>query len=415
MSAAQTVLVAHPGAELFGSDRMLRESVAGLREGGAKVVVVIPTEGPLISELRSLGAEVLIAPGLVLRKALLRPAKWGQLIRESLRGVSSAWRILRSVRPDAVYVSTITIPLWPLVAWLRGIPVVSHVHEAEASGNTLVNRILYAPHLLSREVLVNSRFSQETIGHALPRLASRTRVVLNGVVGPTQPEPPRSDRTGALRVLYIGRLSPRKGPDLVISAASQLAEEGLPIDVTLLGDTFPGYEWFGDELRTQASMAPSQMAVHFAGFHPDVWGYVAAADIVVVPSRIDEPFGNTAVEAVLGMRPVIVADTSGLREAAHGYSTARMVPVDEPAAIAARLREISESWTTVRAHVEESRAQALRRHSPEYYRATVRLHVERAVHSDSTVRASWRLGNRRWVRNPRPVATTFGRWSTLHR
>ncbi|CAL4858600.1 glycosyltransferase [Microbacterium sp. MM2322] len=387
MTTPWTVLVAHPGAELFGSDRMLRESVAGLCEGGARVVVTVPTYGPLIDELRALGAEVVIARSLVLSKSLLRPSGWGRLVSESILGIGSAWRIIRRVRPDAVYVSTITIPLWPLIARLRGIPAVSHVHEAEASGNRLLNRLLYIPHLLSSEVLVNSRFSQATIRHALPRLASRTQVVLNGVVGPAEPAPPRADPDGALQVLYMGRLSPRKGPDLVISAAELLARDGAAVDVTLVGDTFPGYEWFGDELRAQASAAPAQVSVRFAGFQPDVWSYVAAADVVVVPSRIDEPFGNTAVEAVLGLRPVIVADTSGLREASAGYATARRVPVDEPAAIAAHLQAITESWATVRANVEDSRAEALRRHAPESYRAAVRGHVERAVRSGSARRA----------------------------
>ncbi|WP_394280181.1 glycosyltransferase family 4 protein [Microbacterium sp.] len=397
MTAPWTVLAAHPGAELFGSDRMLRESVAGFLEGGARVVVAVPTDGPLIDELRALGAEVVIAPGLVLRKALLRPSGWLRLLRDSLRGIGSAWRILRRVRPDAVYVSTITVPLWPLVARVRGIPTISHVHEAEASASPALNRLLYVPHMLSREVLVNSRFSQATIRRALPRLAPRTEVVLNGVAGPTQPEPPRVDPAGPLRVLYMGRLSPRKGPDLVISAAELLARDGVRVDVTLVGDVFPGYEWFGDELRRQASAASAHVSVRFAGFQPDVWSYVAAADIVVVPSRIDEPFGNTAVEAVLGMRPVIVADTSGLREAADNYTTARMVPVDEPAAISAQLRAISESWAAMRADVAGSRAEALRRHAPESYRAAVRRHVERAARSDwpSRTATARRRGSRR--------------------
>lgn len=395
MTTPMTIVVAHPGAELFGSDRMLRESVAGFREGGAHVVVVVPTDGPLIDELRSLGATVVIAPGLVLRKALLRPSAWGRLIIEAARGVASAWRILRRVRPDAVYVSTITIPLWPLVARLRRIPVISHVHEAEASGSTLVNRVLYAPHLLAREVLVNSRFSRATIRRALPGLGARAQVVLNGVAGPAEPPPPRARPEGALRVLYLGRLSPRKGPDLVVTAASLLATEGSPIDLTLLGDVFPGYEWFGEDLRARASTAPDLLTVRFAGFQPDVWSFVAASDVVVVPSRIDEPFGNTAVEAVLGLRPVIVADTSGLREAAEGYTTAHMVPVDDPAAIAARLREIETSWARVRSDVATSRAEALRRHAPAAYRAAVRGHVERAVQPASGPQAGRRRGSTR--------------------
>lgn len=244
-----------------------------------------------------------------------------------------------------------------------------------------MNRVLYAPHLLAREVLVNSRFSRATIRRALPGLAARSHIVLNGVNSPAEPLPPRPAPEGSLRVLYMGRLSPRKGPDVAMTAASLHAETGARVELTLLGDVFPGYEWFGEELRARAAAAPDLLSVHFAGFHSDVWSFVAASDVVVVPSRIDEPFGNTAVEAVLGLRPVIVSDTSGLREAADGYTTARMVPVDDPAAISARLREITDSWPAVTSDVEASRAEALRRHAPAAYRAAVRGHVERAIRS----------------------------------
>lgn len=373
----RTVLVAHPGAELFGSDRMLLESVIGLREGGDSVVVTVPMNGPLVDELTHSGASVVIAPALVLRKALLRPTGWPRLMGDLLRGLGSARRILRQVRPDVVYVSTITIPLWPFVARLCRVPQVSHVHEAEASGSMLVNRMLYLPHRLARVVLVNSRFSEQTIGHALPSLLRRTRIVPNGVAGPIDPQPPRAELEGPLRVAYVGRLSPRKGCDLVISAASTLAAEGIPVEVTLIGDAFEGYEWYAAELRAQAK--GSGVVVDFSGFQPDVWPLVASSDVLVVPSRIDEPFGNTAVEGVLALRPVIAADTSGLREAAGGYPTTVLVAVDDAAAIADALRDFRRDWSRLIAQVAESREEALRRHSPATYRAAVRGAVTKAA------------------------------------
>lgn len=40
------VLVVHPSAELYGSDRMTLESVRGLRDAGAAVTVVLGSDGP---------------------------------------------------------------------------------------------------------------------------------------------------------------------------------------------------------------------------------------------------------------------------------------------------------------------------------------------------------------------------------
>lgn len=366
---ARTVLVVHPGAELFGSDRMLLESVLGLREAEYRVVVALGCDGPLVSELRRAGVDVRIVPMLVLRKALLRPRGWPTLLGSALRGLIAAIRLLGRERPDTVYVSTIIIPQWPALARLLGARSVSHVHEAERSGSRWINRFLYLPHLFSQRTLVNSRFSLETIRWALPALARRSEIIHNGVAAPANPQPPREPLEGALRILYMGRLSPRKGPDLALDAAELLVQEGRRVRVTLLGTVFDGYEWFEQQLREQA--ADGEAEVEFAGFHPEVWPFLAAADVLVVPSRADEPFGNTAVEGVLALRPVVASDSSGLREAAGGYRTTRLVPPGDARAIARAIGEIADSWPEVIAQLPGSRDEAWRRHAPSVYRTAI--------------------------------------------
>ncbi|KJL21416.1 Glycogen synthase [Microbacterium oxydans] len=372
-SRRPTVLLVHPGAELFGSDRMLLESAIGLVESGARVVVALPSSGLLVDELRTAGAEVVILPMLVLRKVLLTPRGLPKLFRDTFRGLGAAWRLIGRLRPDVVYVSTIIIPEWPLVARLRGVRTVSHVHEAEASGNTLVNALLYSPHLASHRTLVNSRFSLDTIRAALPALARRSHVVYNGVASPPHPVSPRPRTEGPLRVLYVGRLSPRKGPDLVIEAASRLDAAGRAVEVTLLGAVFEGYEWFERDLRAQA--AEAGITVDFAGFHSDIWPFLEKADVLLVPSRVDEPFGNTAVEGVLALRPVIASDSSGLREAAGGYGTAALVAAGDADAIASALTDIDARWDEIVSTVADSRAEALRRHAPSVYRSSISTHL----------------------------------------
>src|SRR4051812_15798214 len=64
-----TIMVAHPAADVYGSDLQLLETVTGLIELGWRVIVVIPELGPLISLLQQRGAEVLLAPFPVLRRA----------------------------------------------------------------------------------------------------------------------------------------------------------------------------------------------------------------------------------------------------------------------------------------------------------------------------------------------------------
>ena len=57
-----TVLFAHPMAELYGSDRVLLESVLGVLETGGRAVVVLPESGPLEQVLRDAVQLCVIVP-----------------------------------------------------------------------------------------------------------------------------------------------------------------------------------------------------------------------------------------------------------------------------------------------------------------------------------------------------------------
>ncbi|MDN5821925.1 MAG: glycosyltransferase, partial [Brachybacterium sp.] len=175
--AAPTVLAAHSGAGLFTSDRMLLESVLGLREVGCRVVVALPSPGPLVLELERAGAEVEIITMLVIGEHLLRPRRWPTMARRALLGLRSISRLIRQIQPEVVYISTTAIPQWPLLARYRGTRSISHIHEVARSGNHWLGRLLYLPHLASQRTLVSSRSSLETMRRALPALARRAEIV----------------------------------------------------------------------------------------------------------------------------------------------------------------------------------------------------------------------------------------------
>lgn len=147
-----------------------------------------------------------------------------------------------------------------------------------------------------------------------------------------------------MRLLYVGRLSHRKGPHLVVEAARLLCDRGRDVAVELLGAVFPGNEEYEAQLRRQAAELGLEGRVTFLGFRPTVWGPLAEADIAIVPSVLDESFGNTAVEALLAARPLIVSDIPGLLEATDPATSRVVVPRDDAAAIAAAVERIVDDW-----------------------------------------------------------------------
>ena len=366
---AQTILAAHSGAGLYAADRMFLESVLGLQEAGRRVVVALPSTGPLVTELERAGAEVEVTEMLVLGDHLLRPRGWPRAVRRSLLGLLRGWRLIGRIRPEVIYVSTAAIPQWPVLARCRGIRSVSHIHEVARSGNNWLDRLLYLPHLASQRTLVSSRTSLETMRRVLPVLSRRADIVHNGIASPRHPSPPREPLEAPLRLLYMGRLSPHRGADLGLEAATLLHREGHQVELTVLGNAGAGDERFEQQLRVQA--AASGVDVEFAGFHRDVWPYLAGVDILLAPSRNGEPFGNSAIEAVLALRPVVTSDPRGQQETVGSYRTTRLVPPGDARAIADALEDITGSWSGIVRSLGTSREEALRRHDPASYRATI--------------------------------------------
>lgn len=374
---SRTVLVAHPGAELYGSDRVMVESVVGFVAKGRRVVVTLPGPGPLVDKLTEAGATVRFCRAPVLRKSALRPSGWPGLLRDLVLGGRDGLRLLRSERPATVYLSTVTVPLWVVLARLKRIPVLVHVHEAEGSASRWIRRALAAPLLLTQGVVANSTFAAGVLGSAFGSLGRRAVVVHNAVPGPPEPPAPaRAELADEVRLVYLGRLSERKGVDLVVEALGELDNRGLRCSLDVVGAVFPGYEWFEDRLRTRVKDLSLEDRVRFHGFLPSVWPQLSAADIAVIPSRFDEPFGNTAVEAALAARPSVVSRTTGLLEAAAGYGSALAVDPGSAAALADGIATLVADWPHRRAAAVVDRVEAHRRHAPTAYHAALGEQLE---------------------------------------
>jgi glycosyltransferase involved in cell wall biosynthesis len=115
-------------------------------------------------------------------------------------------------------------------------------------------------------------------------------------------------------VLFLGRLSQKKSPDLLLKAFADLGKAGLsqPSQTHL---AFVGPDESGMKARLQQMAESFQVAsrVHFTGpLEGDAkWAAYRDADVFVLPSQ-NENFGNTAAEAVAVGTPVVVTENCGI-------------------------------------------------------------------------------------------------------
>jgi len=134
-------------------------------------------------------------------------------------------------------------------------------------------------------------------------------------------------------VLFLGRLIPRKGADILIEAfAEACPKSGRLVIAGPEGE--PGYR---ATLERRASDTGIESRVIFTGalYDDDKSALMIDADIFVLPSRY-ENFANSAAEAIAFGVPVIITDCCGIRSLVNGRAGLVIAPEKGPLVAALR-------------------------------------------------------------------------------
>ncbi|MHB1004570.1 MAG: glycosyltransferase [Chloroflexota bacterium] len=142
--------------------------------------------------------------------------------------------------------------------------------------------------------------------------------------------------------LFVGRMDPLKGLDLLLQAGHQLSVQAPNLQIVVVGgDAVPESE----EARVRDLARDLGLAerVRFVGAVPqaDLPRYYSAADVCVVPSYY-ESFGLVAVEALACGTPVIASRVGGLPKVVKHGENGLLVPERTAAAFAASIAALHE-------------------------------------------------------------------------
>jgi glycosyltransferase involved in cell wall biosynthesis len=131
-------------------------------------------------------------------------------------------------------------------------------------------------------------------------------------------------------ILFLGRLIPRKGADILIDAFQACPASGRLVIAGPEGE--PGYL---ASLAQRAATAGVASRVIFTGalYDNQKASVLADADIFALPSRY-ENFANAAAEAMACGIPVIITDACGIRSLVEGRAGLVIAPEQEPLAAA---------------------------------------------------------------------------------
>jgi glycosyltransferase involved in cell wall biosynthesis len=224
-------------------------------------------------------------------------------------------RHARAIAPEIVHLHNAPQFADALIRKLPAARVILHMHNEKS--DEVRSRI---PALVGCSAYIRDWYATRGL------LASRFSVLDNGVDVSAYPVR-HSDFMHTMRrrhgipedrfiLLYVGRISPEKGPDLAALAMRRL--DPRQYHLVVVGEWPEGNPEkservrFAQELKSLLGCVPATV---LGSIPPDEMpGIYALGDLLIIPSRFEEPFSMAAIEAMAAGLPVLAVRKGGMSE-----------------------------------------------------------------------------------------------------
>jgi glycosyltransferase involved in cell wall biosynthesis len=241
------------------------------------------------------------------------------------------------LHPDLIYTQNFSELAWAVgVRRLVGAPVICHLHEFKPIRPASLA-------LLGRRVsrfVVPSRFMRAVwADHGLD--GSRIEVI-HGGLDPDAYDPGDERKRQSARarlglpaegyiVLYLGRVIPEKGVDVLLEAWRRLGLAPERARLVIVG--LPS----APDTYAEALRARSPAGCVWLPMRRDVIEVLRAGDVLVLPSRWEEPFGRVVLEAMATGLPAVASAVGGIPEILDDQFSSMLFAREDAASLAERL------------------------------------------------------------------------------
>ena len=283
------VMLILPELELGGVERHVLALARGLVRRG-NFVTVVSAGGGLVSELPEAARHITMP---VHKKNLFS-------------GLRSAARLAAIARREGISLvhAHSRVPAWIalFMRLLSGVPFLYTAHSRYS--------LNYGLFPLGRAdgVICVSRAVQSHLKDWLPK-NSPVEVIYNAIPEKIIPWVGSGEKP-VKRLLYLGRLTPKKGPKLLLDSLARVRSSSWALDIVGDGP-------MKEELIKLAAEYSFGERVVFHGYSDDPAEWTARCDLLVIPS-FDEGMGLSLAEALAAGTPVMASDIAAFRELTDG-------------------------------------------------------------------------------------------------
>ena len=335
---------------LGGLERAQLQACTQLRDRGHEIQLLFTEAGDLSQAWTQVATRAVRVGGYALYRG--DPLQTG-------RNVATVVHQIRRLAPDVVYFHHHRHALAPALA---GRPSLCHMHLPPPPQESRQDS--FALGRVNAFVAVSQFTAAQWTGR-LGLAEDRIGIVHNGV-DLSRFSPADAERRAEIRaaldlpidrflVLFAGRVGEPKGIDIALEAMRtldpdtfHLAIAGEPNAADFSGSVQAGRDYLQDLQRRFDGLHASWL-----GRLKDTAPLMAAADLVVLPSRFPDPMPLLVLESMASGTPIVASDVGGIPEMLTGELADNLVPSGDPEALARRIAELRD-WRTERPGLAEA-------------------------------------------------------------
>jgi glycosyltransferase involved in cell wall biosynthesis len=129
-------------------------------------------------------------------------------------------------------------------------------------------------------------------------------------------------------------LIPGKGHKYFIEVAKELLRLNNQYQFLIVGDTFPGYESYEEELKASVIENDLHQKIHFLGYRTDIEAILAKSDLVFHCSTAPDSLPTVLFEAIKMRVPLVATELAGAVEILDNGNCGLLVPLNNAKKVA---------------------------------------------------------------------------------
>lgn len=321
------IVVVSPYRSEYGPREVLDHVLRALVLAGYEPICALPPHATPPGALADLGLTTHVVDSLGTVPRTVSPRRLGRFMKDHLTAARGLAEIGRATGARGIYSVSEATLCGSIAARQLHVPGIIHAIGMSIQSPRITASLYIGmlDHLSDHVVACSSAVADMFTRFGVPD--SKITVVHNGI---SVAEVDRSMTAVELmhegpKIGMVAAYDPRKGHDLFLEAAAEVARHHPTARFYLIGGTLEGQsESVAYELRVEELIGDLRLLEHVVqtGYvpAPHVYDWIRAMDIIVVPSRT-EAFAHALLEAMACRKPVIATGIEGNLDAfVHGHS-----------------------------------------------------------------------------------------------